>query len=98
MKSGIFCGPLRKEVYRSYKSFNLEHFNIALKSKLKKLNVSAYNEFETALCNVLNKHAPITVKMLRHNNNSFMTKNFRKGIMHKSKFKNRFNKCRTYEN
>ena len=36
--------------------------------------------------------------MLRHNNDSFMTKNLRKAIMHWSKFKNRFNKCRTYEN
>ena len=36
--------------------------------------------------------------MLRHNNNSFTTKNLRKAIIHRSKFKNRFNKCRTYEN
>ena len=76
----------------------MEHFNIALKSELEKLNDSAYNEFETAFCGVLNKHAPIKVKMLRHNSNSFMTKNLRKAIMHRSKFKNRFNKCRTYEN
>ena len=98
MKSGIFRGPPRKKVYRSSKHFELEHHNIALKSELKKLNVSAYNEFEMAFCNVLNKHALITVKMLSHNNNCFMTKNLRKAIMHRSKFKNRFNKCRTYEN
>ena len=74
MKSGVFRGPPRKKFYRSYKKFDLEHFNIALKSELEKLSDSAYNEFETAFCGVLNKHAPIKVKMLRHNNNSFMTK------------------------
>ena len=98
MKSGIFRGPHRKKVYRSYKNFDLEHFNIALKSELEKLNDSAYNEFETDFCGVLKKHAPIKVKMLRHNDNSFMTKNLRKAIMHISKFKNCFNKCSTYEN
>ena len=85
MKSGVFRGPPRKKVYRSYKKFDLEHFNIALKSELEKLSHSAYNEFETAFCGVLSKHAPIKVKMLRHNNNSFMTKNLRKAIMHRSK-------------
>ena len=98
MKSAFFRGPPRKKVYRSYKNIDLEHFNIALKSELEKLNDSAYNEFDMAFCGVLNKHAPIKVKMLRHNNNSFMKKNLRKAIMHRSKFKNRFNKCRTYEN
>ena len=98
MKSGIFRGPSRKKAYRSYKNFDLEHFNIALKSELEELNDSAYNEFEMAFCGVLNKHAPLKVKILRHNNNSFMTKNLRKAIMHRSKLKNRFNKCRTYEN
>ena len=62
MKSGIFRGPPRKKVYRSYKNFDFEHFNIALKSELEKLNDSAYNEFETAFCSVLNRHAPIKVK------------------------------------
>ena len=74
MKSGVFRGLPRKKICRSYKKFDLEHFNIALKSELEKLSDSAYNEFETAFCGVLNKHAPIKVKMLRHNNNSFMTK------------------------
>ena len=70
MKSGVFCGPPRKNVYRSYKNFDLELFNIVLKSELEKLNDLVYNEFKTAFCSVLNKHAPIKVKVLRHNNNS----------------------------
>ena len=35
MKSGIFRGLLRKKVYRSYKTFDWENFNVALRSKLK---------------------------------------------------------------
>ena len=97
MKSGIFRGPLRKKVYRSYKSFDLEHFNIALKSEIEKLQNSTYHEFETTFCSVLNKRAPVKVKMLMHNSNSFTTKNVRKAIMHRSKFINHFNKCRTYK-
>ena len=69
MKSGILRGPPRKKFYRFYENFDLEHFNIVLKSELEKLNDSAYSEFETALCSVLNKHGPIKVKMLRHNTN-----------------------------
>ena len=52
----------------------MEYFNIALKSELEKLNDSAYSEFERAYGSVLNKHAPIKVKMLKDNNTSFMTK------------------------
>ena len=44
-----------------------------------------------AFCSILDKHAPIKMKMLTHNSNSFMTKNLRKAVMHRSKFKNRFN-------
>ena len=87
-----------KFLQRSYKDFDLEHFNVALKSELEKQNDAAYNRFKTAFYSVLNKHASINVKMLRHNNNTFMTKNLRKAIMHRSKLQYRFNKCRTYEN
>ena len=62
MKSGVFREPLRKKIYRSYKKFVLDYFNIALKSELEILSNSAYNEFETAFCGVLNKDAPIKRK------------------------------------
>ena len=38
MKSGIFRWATSKKKYRSYKNFDLEHFNIALKSELEKSN------------------------------------------------------------
>ena len=84
MKSGIFRGPPRRKVYRSYKNVDSEHFNIALKSEFEKLNNLTHNAFETAFCTVLNKHAPIKVKVLRHNSNTFITKNLRKAIMQRS--------------
>ena len=31
MESGIFCRPSWKKVYISYKNFDLEYFNIALR-------------------------------------------------------------------
>ena len=86
MKWGIFREPPQKKVYRSYENVGLEDFDIVFKSKLEKLNDSTWNEFEMAFCSVLNKHAPIIVKMLRHNNDSLLTKILRKAIMHKSNF------------
>ena len=50
-----------------------------------------------AFYSVLNKNRPIKVKMLRYNNNSFMKKKLRKAIMCRSKLKNCFSKCHTYE-
>ena len=38
------------------------------------------------------KHASIKKKILRFNNNPFMSKALRKAIMHKSKLKNIYNK------
>ena len=46
----------------------------------------------------LNKHAPLKKKILRHNNNAFMTKELRKEIMLRSKLKNEFNKERNHIN
>ena len=47
---------------------------------------------------ILNKVAPVKVKVLRFNNNAFMTKSLRKGIMLRSRLKNNLNKQRSDEN
>ena len=44
---------------------------------------------------LLNKHAPIKKKIMRFNNNPFMSKALRKAIMHRSKLKNIYNNYRT---
>ena len=44
---------------------------------------------------LLNKHVPIKKKIMRFNNNPFMSKALRKAIMHRSKLKNFYNNYRT---
>ena len=95
MKSGSFRGPPRKNINRSYKIFDFECFNIALKTKLDCIKGPTYNEFDEELFSVLNIHAPVKVKMLRHNNSAFVTKDLSKAIMKRSRLKNLFNKQRT---
>ena len=74
MKSGSFRGPPRKTIYRSYKNFDFECFNTTLKTKLDNTKGPTYNEFNEAFCGVLNIHAPLKVKILRHNNSTFEQK------------------------
>ena len=47
---------------------------------------------------ILNKNAPVKVKVLRFNNNVFMTKSLREAVMSRSRLKNNFNKKRSDEN
>ena len=84
------------KIYRSYKKFELENFHRILKDKLENLTNHSYAEFEKAFLKELNKHAPLKKKILRHNNNAFMTKELRKEIMLRSKLKNKFNKERNH--
>ena len=69
-----------------------------MKDKLEKLTNHSYAEFEKVFSKELNKHAPLKKKVLRHNNNAFMTKELRKEIMLRSKLKNKFNKERNHIN
>ena len=80
MKSGSFMGPPRNKIYRSYKNFDLECFNTSLKTKPNSIK-GPTDEFDEGFCSVLNLHAPLKVKMLRHTNSAFLTKGLRKAIM-----------------
>ena len=84
---------------RSYstetKSFNFESFNNELNELLKSEKDINYSLFENIFLQVLNAHAPVKKKNQRFNNNPFMTRQLRKVIMHRSRFKNVFNKSRT---
>ena len=57
MKSGIFRLALLKKAYRSYKTFDLEHFNIVLKRELESLCT-----FQNAECTFQNITIPETNK------------------------------------
>ena len=50
----------------------------------------SYSTFQAVFLEILNKIAP--VKVLRFNNNAFMTKSLRKALMLRSKLENNFNK------
>ena len=80
LKSGSFKGTPKIKIYRSYKKFELENFNRILKDKLEKLTSDSYAEFEKVFLKELNKHAPLKKKVLRHNNNAFMTKELRRKL------------------
>ena len=63
-------------------------FNGALKKQLDDIKRQTSTKFNTACCSALNKPTPIKIKMLRHMSSSFMKKDLRKALMHRSKLKN----------
>ena len=69
-----------------------------MKFELEKVKSKRYGESEGVFLKELNKLAPLKTKFLRHNNKPFMTKDLRKQIMVRFKFRNIFNKNQNYEN
>ena len=59
---------------------------------------NTYGVFEKTFLEIFDKQAPLKTKILRHNSNSFMSKELKKNIMLRSKLKNSFNNDRSYEN
>ena len=98
LKSGGFKVKPKEKTYRSYRQFNSESFKKDLEFRLNHLTSSSYDDFETTFLKELIRHAPLKKKILRHNNNRFMTKKLRKAIMLGSKLKNIFNKSKTHFN
>ena len=84
--------------YRDYKRFDQKKFETELKLKLNSQTNLSYSTFQAVFLEILNKIAPVKVKVLRFNNNAFMTKSLRKAIMLRSRLKNNFNKQRSDEN
>ena len=86
--------------YRNYKNYSHLEFSNELRSKLNNdvTSNSNYNNFQSILCQVLEKYAPVKKKYLRANNSPFMTKQLRKMIMNRSRCKNAYFKNKTLEN
>ena len=61
------------KIYRSYKTFDVNNFKRTLKFELEKVKNESYFEFEAVFLKELNKHVPLKKKILRHDNNPFMT-------------------------
>ena len=90
---------LRKTISKgNYKRFDKKKFETELKFKLTSQTNLSYSTFQTVFLEILNKIAPVKAKVLRFNNNAFMTKSLRKAIMLRSRLKNNFNKQRPDEN
>ena len=88
--------------YRNYKDFKLEEFSKDLRLEINKLqanktDILSYRQFEEAVNEVIDKHAPKKKNFLRANHAPFMTKSLRKAIMLCSQLRNRCNKSRTSE-
>ena len=67
-------------------------------ASLRSYGACVYSQFEKAFVTVLDNHVPLKKKQLRFNHSPFMTKALRKAIMTRSRFKNIYNKKRSYEN
>ena len=95
----IRCKP-KIITYRCFKKFDLLAFRMELLYSLNAicLDEISYQAFENIFLRVLNFHAPFKQKYVRGNDQPFMTKSLRKAIMVRSKLKNIYNKCPTYEN
>ena len=83
--------------YRDYKKFNLYEFRKELRGELRKTVVLGYAYFEHIFLKVLEKHAPIKQRVVRANDQPFMTKTLRKAIMRRSFLKNRYQKLKSEE-
>ena len=86
------------KMYRDYKTFNIDFFKIDLEESLEIHTSYDYSCFQNIFIALLNKHASIKKKIMRFNNNPFMSKALRKTLMHRSKLKNICNKYRAEDN
>ena len=82
--------------YRCYKNFSNKRFEEKLQKKL--LSVSDFKSFHFAFKVVINQFATLKQKLVRNNNQPFITKTLRKAIMKRSKLGNKFNKEQNIEN
>ena len=83
--------------FRNYKKFDNSAFREALNRELLKydLNNIEYDTFQEIIVSLLNVYAPLKKKYLRANHASFVTKELRKAIMLRTRFRNIYLKQRT---
>ena len=97
MKSQLLKGNVKAKLYRDYSSFDLDIFKEDLENSFKNIFITEYSDFQNIFIEILHKHAPIKKKILRFNDNPFMTKSLRKAIIHRSKLKNIYNNIKANE-
>ena len=98
LRKSITKGNPRNILYRDYKIFDQKKFEDQLRSQLASIKTVVYAQFHEIFLKTLDASAPVKKKILRFNQNPFMSKALRKAIMVRSKLKNKYNKNRTGEN
>ena len=94
LRSTFVKGKPKKTV--CYENFDNKRFEEKLQNQL--LSVSDFESFQIVFKVTLNQFAPLKQKLIRNNNQPFMTKALRKAIMKRSKLRNKFNEERIIEN
>ena len=101
LKSTFHKLPHKRIIYRNMKSFDQN----AYLNDINRINFecivnseNAYTCLTEKVKSVIDKHATIKRKLLRGNNAPFMTKELRKAIMNRSRFRNRYNEWSSREN
>ena len=95
MKLTYTKGNSKIKFYRDYKKFDNDLCHVDLENGLRNLTVLTYTSFEEAYLRTLGYHSPIKKKLLRANENSFISKALRKAIMMRSIMKNSYLKNKT---
>ena len=72
--------------------FDIEKFKIELHSNIDKKEAYYYSSFHETFTSQPHQYVSIKKKILRCNNNLYMTKTLRKTIMLRSKLKTKYNK------
>ena len=95
--------PPKNIIYRDCKIFDENQFlrdinDAPIKETLLTDPRNAYENFTTIFRNLIDIHAPLKKKKIRGNQAPFMTKEYSKAIMTRSRIKNRYNKWKSREN
>ena len=87
LRNQLIKGNAKMKMRKDYKTFNTEFFKRDLRERLENHTSYGYSCFQNIFIALLNKNTPIKKRIMRFNNNLFMSKALRKAIMHRSKLK-----------
>ena len=98
LRSQLINVNVKIKIYKDYKTFKIECFISDFGESLENHTTYYYSCFPNIFIALLNKHAPIKKKIIRCNNNPFLSKALTKTITHNSKLKTIYNKYRPEDN
>ena len=79
----------KKIIYRPLKDMNLDVYMNDIQKGLSKIPIGDFSAFNNVINYVTDQHAPTKTKLVRGNDKPFMTKQFRKEIMKRTRLKNK---------